>query len=134
MKANESQVGGGHYKAKAIQPWDYITSNNLGYLEGNIVKYVSRWKDKGGIQDLEKARHYLDKLIEIQSAEPETGADKTDEGWIEWKGGECPVPIGTFMDIRLRDGSGFQRQVVTNELRWSSIESSADIIAYKVVE
>lgn len=134
MKANESQVGGGHYKAKAIQPWDYITSNNLGYLEGNIVKYVSRWKDKGGIQDLEKARHYLYKLIEIQSAEPETGADKTDEGWIEWKGGECPVPIGTFMDIRLRDGSVFQRQVVTNELRWSSIESSADIVAYKVVE
>lgn len=134
MKANESQVGGGHYKAKAIQPWDYITSNNLGYLEGNIVEYVSRWKDKGGIQDLEKARHYLEKLIEIQSVEPETGAGKTDACWVEWKGGECPVPIGTFMDIRLRDGSVFQRQVVTNELRWSSIESSADIIAYKVVE
>jgi hypothetical protein len=40
--------------------------NNLGYLEGNIVKYVSRWKDKGGVDDLRKARHYLDKLIEIQ--------------------------------------------------------------------
>ena len=62
---NAKQVGGDHYKSKAIQPWDYIASNNLGYLEGNIVKYVSRWKDKGGVQDLEKALHYLQKLIEV---------------------------------------------------------------------
>ena len=62
---NDKQVGGDHYKSKSIQPWDFIASNNLGYLEGNIVKYVSRWKDKGGIQDLEKALHYLQKLIEV---------------------------------------------------------------------
>jgi hypothetical protein len=65
-KANDVQVAGTHYKSKAIQPWDYIVANNLGYLEGNIVKYVSRWKDKGGVDDLRKARHYLDKLIETQ--------------------------------------------------------------------
>ena len=65
LPANEVQVGGEHYKKNAIQPWDYITSNQLGYLEGNIVKYVSRWKDKGGRQDLEKAKHYLDKLLEV---------------------------------------------------------------------
>ena len=65
-KANDVQVAGSHYKDKAIQPWDYIVGNNLGYLEGNIVKYVSRWKDKGGVDDLKKARHYLDKLIEVQ--------------------------------------------------------------------
>ncbi len=64
---NNIQHGGTHYKSKAIQPWDYIVSNNLGYLEGNIVKYVSRWRDKGGIQDLQKARHYIDKLIEVES-------------------------------------------------------------------
>jgi len=63
--ANAIQVGGGHYQSKAIQPWDYIVSNRLGYLEGNVVKYVSRWQDKGGRQDLEKARHYLDKLLEV---------------------------------------------------------------------
>ena len=63
--ANSTQVAGTHYKSKAVQPWDYIVSNNLGYLEGNIVKYVSRWKDKGGVDDLKKARHYLDKLIEV---------------------------------------------------------------------
>jgi hypothetical protein len=68
MSANDKQEGGDHYKSKAIQPWDYIVSNGLGYLEGNVVKYVSRWKDKGGLQDLEKARHYLDKLIEVEKA------------------------------------------------------------------
>jgi hypothetical protein len=66
LTANDVQVAGTHYKSKAVQPWDYIVANNLGYLEGNIVKYVSRWKDKGGVDDLRKARHYLDKLIEVQ--------------------------------------------------------------------
>lgn len=62
--ANDRQVGGDHYQNKVIQPWDYIVANNLGYLEGNVVKYVSRWKEKHGLEDLKKARHYLDKLIE----------------------------------------------------------------------
>lgn len=66
--ANARQVGGDHYASKAIQPWDYIIANQLGYLEGNVVKYVSRWRDKGGVQDLHKARHYLDKLLEIEQA------------------------------------------------------------------
>ena len=65
IRANAQQVGGAHYAVKAIQPWDYIIANNLGYLEGNVVKYVSRWKDKGGIEDLKKAQHYLQKLIEV---------------------------------------------------------------------
>lgn len=64
MSANEKQVGGEHYQ-QPIQAWDYITLNRLGYLEGNIIKYVTRYKQKNGVQDLEKARHYLDKLIEV---------------------------------------------------------------------
>lgn len=67
QNANQKQEGGDHYKSKAIQPWDYIVSNNMGYLEGNIVKYVSRWKEKGGVADLRKAMHYLEKLIETSS-------------------------------------------------------------------
>lgn len=66
MSADTQQVGGSHYKDKAVQPWDYIVSNGLGYLEGNVIKYVSRYKEKNGVQDLEKARHYLDKLIEVE--------------------------------------------------------------------
>lgn len=65
--ANAVQVAGSHYVGKAIQPWDYIAGNGLGYFEGNIVKYVSRWRDKGGVEDLRKARHYLDKLIELET-------------------------------------------------------------------
>ena len=65
MSANEIQHGGSHYKNKPIQPWDFIAANKLGFFEGNIVKYLSRWQDKNGVEDLLKARHYLDKLIEI---------------------------------------------------------------------
>jgi len=66
MSANDHQIGGQHYAAKPIQPWDFIAANGLGYFEGNVVKYVSRWRDKGGVQDLHKAAHYLQKLIELQ--------------------------------------------------------------------
>lgn len=69
MSQNAIQIGGSHYKEKAIEPWDFIAANNLGYFEGNIVKYVSRWRDKSGVEDLRKARHYLDKLIELQIVE-----------------------------------------------------------------
>ena len=66
MSANEIQVGGDHYKLKTIQPWDFIAANNLGFFEGNIVKYITRWRDKAGVDDLRKAKHYLEKLIELK--------------------------------------------------------------------
>jgi hypothetical protein len=75
MTANDNQVNGTHYKDKDIQPWDYIAANKLGYFEGNVVKYVSRWRDKGGVADLEKARHYIDKLIELNKEEHMSTAD-----------------------------------------------------------
>ena len=56
------QVGGEHYKT-AIQPIDYIMENGIGYCEGNVIKYVSRWRDKGGIEDLYKAKHYIDFIV-----------------------------------------------------------------------
>jgi len=66
MSANDSQVGGTHYRSK-IQTWDYIMANDLNYLEGNIVKYVSRHRHKHGVEDLRKAMHYLQKLIEVET-------------------------------------------------------------------
>lgn len=66
MNALEVQIGGSHYKDKAIQPVEFIHANDLGFCEGNVVKYVSRWKEKNGIADLEKARHYLDILIQLE--------------------------------------------------------------------
>ena len=67
MSANDIQVDGDHYKRQPIQPWDYIAANGLGFFEGNVVKYVTRWRDKAGVDDLRKARHYLDKLIELET-------------------------------------------------------------------
>ena len=67
MSANSTQIAGDHYRKKAIQPWDYIAANDIGYFEGNAIKYLSRWKEKGGIDDLRKARHYIDKLIELNT-------------------------------------------------------------------
>jgi hypothetical protein len=64
MTAKKHQVGGGHYQTKAIQPIDYILANKMNFCEGNVVKYITRWGDKNGIEDLLKARHYLDFLIE----------------------------------------------------------------------
>lgn len=66
--ANTTQVAGDHYAKHAIQPWDYVAANNLGYFEGSIIKYVTRWRDKGGVEDLKKARHFLDKLIEVSGS------------------------------------------------------------------
>lgn len=67
--ANSTQIGGDHYKNQPIQPWDFIASANLNFFEGNVVKYVCRWRHKGGIDDLRKARHYLDKQIELAMRE-----------------------------------------------------------------
>ena len=58
-----SQVGGNHYSGRKIQPIEYILANGLGFCEGNVVKYITRYKDKGGLEDLHKARHYIDFLI-----------------------------------------------------------------------
>lgn len=64
--ALDTQVGGDHYKALAIQPVQYIHANNIPFIEGSVIKYVTRWRTKGGIADLEKARHFLDLLIELE--------------------------------------------------------------------
>lgn len=64
-KVNER--GGSYYRNGGIETWDYIISHNLGYLEGNVIKYVTRWKNKDGIKDLEKAKHYIEKLIEVNT-------------------------------------------------------------------
>lgn len=61
----DTQVGGSHYKDLAIQPLEFIVKNNLDFLQGNVVKYVVRYKVKGGLEDLKKAKHYLELMIEL---------------------------------------------------------------------
>lgn len=65
--AINTQEGGDHYKSMKIQPVEYIHANNIGYCEGAVIKYVSRWKRKGGIEDLRKAKHFIDLLIELET-------------------------------------------------------------------
>lgn len=67
--ALDVQVGGGHYKDLAIQPVEYCMKNNLNYCQANIVKYATRYKDKSGVEDLKKIKHYVDLLIELEYGE-----------------------------------------------------------------
>ena len=66
MSALETQINGKHYKDLAIQPVEYIHANQIPYMEGNVIKYVTRWRSKGGIADLHKAKHYIELLIELE--------------------------------------------------------------------
>lgn len=67
LDALNKQVAGSHYKDLPIQPVEYIYANALGYFEGNVIKYVSRWRKKNGIADLEKAKHYIELLIQLEN-------------------------------------------------------------------
>lgn len=62
-----TQVAGDHYKGCNIQPVEYVHANGLNFCEGSVVKYVTRWRKKGGVADLKKARHFLDILIELET-------------------------------------------------------------------
>tara|TARA_R110002126_G_scaffold162366_5_gene310289 strand:+ start:175 stop:408 length:234 start_codon:yes stop_codon:yes gene_type:complete len=62
--AMQTQVGGRHYKDMEIQPIDFIIKNNIGWCESNAIKYLCRWKYKNGVEDLRKAKHYIELLIE----------------------------------------------------------------------
>lgn len=65
-EANKTQVGGSHYKKMPIEHWDLVAANDLDYFQGQITKYVMRHRGKNGIQDLEKAEHFLKKYIEVE--------------------------------------------------------------------
>ena len=67
--ALQKQVGGAHYAEMAIQPIEFITANDLSFLEGNIIKYVCRHKKKNGADDIKKAIHYCELLLQMEYGE-----------------------------------------------------------------
>ena len=69
-RALDTQVGGGHYKDMKIQPVEFIHANQLGFLEGCIIKRICRWRAKDGIRDLEKIKHEVDLLIQLEGTKP----------------------------------------------------------------
>lgn len=75
MSAFDQQYGGNHYKDMMIQPLEYALANNLGVCEHAVVKYISRWRVKGGVEDLRKARHYIEILIERETSPNDKIAD-----------------------------------------------------------
>ena len=66
-RALATQVGGGHYKDMPIQPVEFIHKNGIGFAEGCAIKYLCRWRAKNGVEDLKKARHFIDLLIEMET-------------------------------------------------------------------
>ena len=113
MSANDKQIAGRHYQtAGGVQHWDYCDANDVPYLESACTKYVLRWREKNGLQDLLKAQHYLQKRIENQLAG--TGAPR---------GGR--MSFGDY--IKFVNGNGLterelELEIITHVLHWSSSE------------
>ena len=123
------QVGGDHYREMKIQPTEFIHSNGIGFIEGNIIKYLCRHRMKNGKQDLEKAAHYLQMLIAMEYPEKfESKPEADDDEWIPWGGGECPTGKSVF--VRLRNG--YTSHARSTGYRWAHDNNGSDIIAYKI--
>ena len=85
MSAYDKQVGGKHYIKYKIQPSKFVTENKLLYPEGSVIKYILRHQDKGGKQDLEKAKHFIDMIIERDYEEEKEKQETWLEGYKKWK-------------------------------------------------
>ena len=79
MSALNKQEGGSHYQGYSIQPVEYIHSNGIPFIEGCVIKYCTRWKNKGGVSDLRKAIHFLELLIELETRRLETPGTDADQ-------------------------------------------------------
>ena len=80
-KVYSKQIGGSHYKDMVVQPSEFINKNKLQFAEGNAIKYICRHAHKGEVQDLEKAKHYIDMIIERDYGPQENWID----GYNKWK-------------------------------------------------
>jgi hypothetical protein len=131
MPANDMQVGGDHYKKHGQgggeQHWDRVARLGLSYFQGQITKYVERYRDKNGVEDLLKAKHFLDKLIEVEQAKLN---QEPNPAIRDQKAG---VPIGKIQanfenGVYEQDGHGFGHLVTddTNAMQPHGNESVRD--------
>ena len=95
MKVYDKQIGGDHYLRMKIQPSEFANKNHLPFAEGNVIKYISRHQYKGGKEDLLKAKHFIDMIIERdyeteKDEKQETSQKKWVEGYRKWKRERCP--------------------------------------------
>ena len=85
MSAYKKQIGGSHYLKFKIQPSRFVVENKLLYPEGNVIKYILRHQNKGGKEDLEKAKHFIDMIIERDYGEEKEKTETWIEGYKKWK-------------------------------------------------
>ena len=95
MSAYDKQIGGTHYKKMKIQPSKFVIENKLLFPEGNVIKYICRHQYKGGKEDLDKAKHFIDMIIERdyeteKDERQDTSQKKWTEGYRKWKNERCP--------------------------------------------
>lgn len=123
MSALDVQVGGDHYKKYKIQPMEYSMANGLDACQHTAIKYITRFRDKGGIDDLEKAKHCIDLLIEFERAgqiettsldsvertfekvAAEVNSAQLPEGWKDVRDPRPPFAIGTMLELMAPNGS-----------------------------
>lgn len=86
ISALNTQEGGSHYKKLAIEPVEYAFKNNLDFFQGNVVKYITRFRDKKGLEDLKKAKHFIDLLIQFEYGEKGDSCQDKHEGCACAKG------------------------------------------------
>ena len=85
MSAYDKQIGGTHYKKMKIQPSKFVIENKLLFPEGNVIKYICRHPYKGGKEDLEKAKHFIDMIIERDYRDEKEKTETWIEGYKKWK-------------------------------------------------
>ena len=90
MSVYKKQIGGNHYIKYKIQPSQFVVENKLLYPEGTVIKYILRHQDKGGKEDLEKAKHFIDMIIERDYEEEKEKTESWVEGYRKWKRERCP--------------------------------------------
>ena len=84
MSVYKKQIGGNHYIKYKIQPSQFVVENKLLYPEGTVIKYILRHQDKGGKEDLEKAKHFIDMIIERDYEEEKEKKESWLEGYKKW--------------------------------------------------
>ena len=85
MSAYNKQIGGTHYRKMKIQPSKFVIENKLLFPEGNVIKYICRHQYKGGKEDLEKAKHFIDMIIERDYGDEKEKTESWIEGYKKWK-------------------------------------------------
>lgn len=143
MSALDTQIGGGHYKGMKIQPMEYSMANGLDACQHTAIKYISRFRDKGGIQDLEKAKHCIDMLIEFENKkldeqamaeevlfkpEQDPYGPRDAEGWYAWTGDETMRPAGR---VTLKFRNSVEDTGSANIFDWRHDGGSSDIVKWR---